>query len=516
LADAPREWFLRLDRCLKEKKWCPLALDAATWVLRRAGEIVGMIVGHVDDLLFTGDEGAWASFLAISRELGFGSLEEDDFVWCGKRIRRDELGRVCISMEQYHENLQPVFVDKRSRLTPDAPLEKGLLRAFRGACGSLQWLVAQLRVDLAYRVSTLQAELKAPTVSSVLKANELIAECRRTSDFKLVYDEMDWKTGVLVGISDAALGNVDEIGKCDGGIEEKVFSQAGYLIFFAEKQLLEGRPGRMVLWDWRSHRLKRVGNSSFVVETYGLDECVDAGQLIRGFLSELRGWNLLDKPNLEQALETVPFMLVTDAKDSYDKVVSDKNTLGTRRSLALTLAWLKQQFRGKNILCRWTDTSNMLADPLTKNMDPAHLVKMLNRGTWSVTYNQDFIKTKLRARPAGGERPRSRDDLPGLAVTIEEERFLEGQSGQVGWSQPQPGRVMQLAKEARSMRTPEPRFVSSKFPLRSSFGLFELADGDLAWRRLERRVPFLDLKNQHAMLKPAPMVLLSIFDAAST
>ena len=32
LADAPREWFLRLDRCVKEKRWKPMSVDAATWV----------------------------------------------------------------------------------------------------------------------------------------------------------------------------------------------------------------------------------------------------------------------------------------------------------------------------------------------------------------------------------------------------------------------------------------------------------------------------------------------------
>ena len=83
LADAPRQWFLRLDRCLREHGWESLSVDAATWVLRKGKEIIGMIVGHVDDLLLTGDEVAWEGFLGISRELGFGSLEENDFVWCG-------------------------------------------------------------------------------------------------------------------------------------------------------------------------------------------------------------------------------------------------------------------------------------------------------------------------------------------------------------------------------------------------------------------------------------------------
>ncbi len=68
-------------------------------------------------------------------------------------------------------------------------------------------------------------------------------------------------------------------------------------------------------------------------------------------------------------------------------MVSDKNTLGSRRSFVSTLAWLKQQFCGRNNFCCWTDTSDTLTDPSMKNMDATHLAKMLERGTWAVTYN---------------------------------------------------------------------------------------------------------------------------------
>ncbi len=109
MADAPCGWFLRLDRFLKEKKWCPLSLDAATWTLRRDEKLFGMMVGHVDDLLFSGDDESWESFLAISRELGFDSREETDVASWGKSIRRDELKRICVSMEQHREKIQRVY-----------------------------------------------------------------------------------------------------------------------------------------------------------------------------------------------------------------------------------------------------------------------------------------------------------------------------------------------------------------------------------------------------------------------
>ncbi len=58
LSDAPREWYLRLDRCLQEHHWQRCFLDQACWVLFLDGELCGMIVGHVDDLLLGGDRRA--------------------------------------------------------------------------------------------------------------------------------------------------------------------------------------------------------------------------------------------------------------------------------------------------------------------------------------------------------------------------------------------------------------------------------------------------------------------------
>ena len=244
-----------------------------------------------------------------------------------------------------------------------------------------------------------------------------------------------------------------------------------------------------------------------------MDECVEAGQLIRGYTAELRGWNLLDKKDVTAAQESIPFMVVTDAKDAYDKVVSDKNTLGTRRSLAMTLAWLKQQFRGRNIKARWTDASNMLTDPLTKDMNASHLVKMLDRETWAVTYNQDFVKAKIRARGTPVTAPVSREQLPGVAALEPELAFIM-QAGPPGWGQTG-CKVWQLAVGAKAYRTPEPRFSAAAFPWRSSFGQFALADGTLCWQRLEKHVAYLELKNQHGAIGAIAQQLLSIFEAVT-
>ena len=75
--------------------------------------------------------------------------------------------------------------------------------------------------------------------------------------------------------------------------------------------------------------------------------------------------------------------LVTDAKDVYDKGMTDTAAYSSQKSLAFTIAWTSLS---------WTSTENMPVDRGTKAMDTSHLVKILNTGRWSVTYNAAFVK----------------------------------------------------------------------------------------------------------------------------
>ena len=69
------------------------------------------MVGHVDDLLFCGDDEALKKLEQLGDVLGFGSIESEDFKWCGKRIRRcPETKDIVISMQTYHEQLTTVVV----------------------------------------------------------------------------------------------------------------------------------------------------------------------------------------------------------------------------------------------------------------------------------------------------------------------------------------------------------------------------------------------------------------------
>ena len=67
-----------MARAFKEEGWEQLRTDAATYVLKRNGNIVGICVGHVDDLLMGGDDTARDSLDRTGALLGFGRVDDND------------------------------------------------------------------------------------------------------------------------------------------------------------------------------------------------------------------------------------------------------------------------------------------------------------------------------------------------------------------------------------------------------------------------------------------------------
>eukprot|EP00439_Symbiodinium_sp_Y106_P054159 s3879_g7.t1 len=74
--------------------------------------------------------------------------------------------------------------------------------------GSLQWLVAQVRVDMGFQLSVLHSE--SATVGTIIRANALVKEFKAT--FALKFRPLDLEGAGIVVVSDASLGNVAKRG----------------------------------------------------------------------------------------------------------------------------------------------------------------------------------------------------------------------------------------------------------------------------------------------------------------
>ena len=99
---------------------------------------------------------------------------------------------------------------------------------------------------------------------------------------------------------------------------------------------------------------------------------------------------------LETTRATIPLCVVTDAKDVFDKSSSDTPTYGSRKSLAFTVAWIRQVLGKPCTQLKRTSTENMFIDVGTKDMEYDHLHKIIESCKWSVSFNKAFIKQKQK------------------------------------------------------------------------------------------------------------------------
>ena len=517
LADSPRRWYKRLCKSVQHHGWQLSALDSAMWFLWEGSKLEGILISHVDDLLLAGGPRAHHTLQLLGAELGFGSTSTGTITYCGKKIEQAEDFSVKVSMEEYHSNLQQVRINPLRKKNPEATLMPGEQRQLRALLGSLQWLVAQVRFDLQFQLSTLQGA--SQTIETLIRANALVRKAKLHADFALHFKPLDMKNAGILVVSDASLGNVTKSGSSHEAAIKKVYSQAAYFVLIADENLMSGREGKFTVLDARSHRLNRVCRSTFAAELLGIEEALDAGQYCRGVLGEAFG-HPLDRKPFDLSTDSVPLLVVTDAKDAFDKSCSETPSYGSQKSLAFTISWIRSMLARCNTSMRWTATENMIVDSGTKELDPQHLHKILRDCKWCVQFSSQYVKqTSKSKKPMANSQQTGRVVRSDMGVPFESSSPLFGHvmklSQSSGWHVLNEDLAVNVCRQARSYRTPEPRCSRTTHAFRSTFARFD-SEHSVIWRQLEDSVDMRELQNPRSMLEEPVALLVTAFSRCPT
>ena len=83
-------------------------------------------------------------------------------------------------------------------------------------------------------------------------------------------------------------------------------SQGGYLLFFADQALFEGKEASISIMDWKSWKLKRKVRSSLAAESQALADAVDTLNYARLFFAECIVAEPLDLRQADKILSLLP------------------------------------------------------------------------------------------------------------------------------------------------------------------------------------------------------------------
>jgi len=107
--------------------------------------------------------------------------------------------------------------------------------------------------------------------------------------------------------------------------------------------------------------------------------------------------NTTDGGLVDEIVNKVPCILVTDAKALYDASLSETSALGLKeRRSGIELLALKENLQRNQITLKWVNSGAMLADPMTKGKMRHIMERFLKDPQWKIVEDPSFESFKKR------------------------------------------------------------------------------------------------------------------------
>ena len=332
LGDASRRWYFTISAALQ--RVCEMSkIDKTTFFAKDGkGNVIGMIVIHVDDLLMTGTPEFFTRVEPAVKMFKLGRIESTCFTYLGWEVKKQE-EKIVISQERYvkaaHDSLMELLKNRRiDSMTEKVSKEQEDL--MRRSIGKLSWLANQTQPHLCFSLLELTTE-KVWTGKHLKMLKKIVKSLEST---EISFRQLDLSNLHLAVYTDASLGNLPEYK-----------SGAGFVVYLADGQMKN-------LVGYSCGKVKRVVKSTFSAELYSVSEGLNFSVLIRSFLSEIIGRQL-------------PICIWSDSKQVVDAV----NTMSSYPRDKVNILELReiQDFVNKDVAeVKWIPTKDNPADVLTK------------------------------------------------------------------------------------------------------------------------------------------------------
>ena len=411
--DAPRGFWKKLHNTARNEGLSAVPHEEASYVLRSSsGGISGIMVAHVDDLLWCGDAEMERVMKNLQSKLRFGSLDDgNSFSWCGREIAQRDDG-IAITCPNTAAKVRPIPLTMSRKKHREAPASDSEINQLRSILGSLNWVARVCRPDISYQLSALQTVQKKATVQDLVDCNALLRHVQETPDVGLFYkyEAFDFDKAIILSISDASHAANADVSKSGKTLGHR--SQSGRLICLAGPDFIKNGSGVVHPIEYHSNVIRRVCRSTLQSETLSMVQCYEEAEHLRSVLHGLRHdhqgheWKI-------PAMDSTHIYQLTDCRSLEAHLhQAGTGTTGDKR-LAIDLSYMRQVlWRGcgeengdplygdqvpKDATTHavWVETKTMVADCLTKKMKCEQMEKMLRDGSLAVDMNKETSKKAM-------------------------------------------------------------------------------------------------------------------------
>ena len=307
-------------------------------------------------------------------------------------------------MQRYiEEKLRPVTLSREKlRQGDDAPLDERETTLLRGAGGSLLWVGKECRPDVgAACAMAMSWGSSGPTVRHVKAVNKTINELKKTATVYLRILPSDLNKGIWMSISDASVGNDAEK------------SQGGFIIAYADREIMNGGLQSFSINSWKSHRVRRVVKASLGSEALAMDDGLAELEWVKAMFTEVVIPNSTVSDGTRFGVDESAVVvrqqdpdentiLVTDARALYDLFHRRSGAAGLCRRAQIHVSVMAASAKALRAEVHWLPGVHMLADCLTKRLGNAALMRrVLGLGRYAIKEDGLLALSNLESPPDG-------------------------------------------------------------------------------------------------------------------
>ena len=391
--DAGRSWWKKLFKTLKKHGWMMSKIAAALFILSKSGSLLGVLITHVDDLFSAGEGPEYeATIKEMEVELHL-KVKKGEFRFCGKNVVQKE-GYIELDQFDAIESIDYMALSADRRKQLGSPLSESEKSAFRGLIGQMGWVCRQSRPDIMVNVSLASQTMGNPTIKDVVNLNKAVKMLKETSDatWRFCQSDLTLEDAVVFCFADSSFSN-------GPGMK----SQCGYVIGFTSSEIAKGKTTPLYILETYSGGIKRVCRSTLAAEANGFLMGVEAAEYLRSILMEILHPDILLR-DLESEFLKGKIACFTDAKSLEQTLNKDAGQPQDKR-VRILVAQIKEILGGPDYdndasaYAVWVDTSQMLADVLTKaGCEREALLSALREGRWTLEPTESAKQKKLMIR----------------------------------------------------------------------------------------------------------------------
>ena len=299
--DAPMRWWISISTCLRRHHFQQLRSDCCVfgcfkdttndvWATGIKSAVQCLILLHVDDIIYVGDNACKEKFLTAIKEFEHGPVEylgvNSEIVYCGISIRMNRERSVSLSQCAFYNKmveLQERDILKDGKFIIPELKRRKLLKSFVGGC---LWLT-QTRFDLSFSACKLASSLVG-AVQCPLLMKTFVTDARRLMQRLQKGERFIWFHNFLKNLHSSRFPQLTTFADASyGTLRDSGSAESACFIFGIPLK----RDGTILcrghLISWYARRIARVCRSTANAECIALNGAVDVTVYLQVIIGEL-------------------------------------------------------------------------------------------------------------------------------------------------------------------------------------------------------------------------------------